>query len=184
MAMQVETRILRVEPLTEEAFAPFGELVRGRDEPPRFEADGNRMWDVGFEAAGATEILAVATDYAPFRFTKLERHFGVTQTFVPVSGPPSVIVVAPPTAPERTAIPDPREARAFLVDREPYVLRKGTWHYSRLPLAPPRCEWLVITDRETTADIVRHGASGSDDWELSQIVDYEEAFGVAFGVAL
>src|SRR2546427_5207951 len=85
-----------VEPLTEEEFAPFGELLSPKSRPADFQGVGTDGWVVGFETSGRTQIMVLRTDYQGLGFTMLERHLNVTQTFVPLDGPPSVVALAPP----------------------------------------------------------------------------------------
>lgn len=171
---------LRVEPLTEEAFAPFGQLVAAKARPPDFRTEsGTEGWEVDFHA-GRPLVMLLRTPYQPLRFAKLERHFGVTQTFLPLGGAPAVVAVAPPSS-DRTAIPAPADVRAFLLDgSQGYALARGTWHsLDRFPLRPPDTRWVILTDHETQQDLLA-AYSGRGGWELTQEVDFRARFGVDF----
>jgi ureidoglycolate lyase len=168
--MMERVQPIRVEPLTEEAFRPFGQVLAATARSPDYRGDGGAYgWRVGFQADGT---LRVSVSVAPFQglaFRKLERHFHVTQTFVPLEGSPAVVAVAGPTDPE--TIPRPEAVRAFLIDgSKGYLLAKGTWHsLDRFPLAPPATVFVVLNEEETARDPAR-----------SQIVDYAARMGTTF----
>ena len=95
-----------LEPLSAEAFAPFGQLICARDdEPPIFAAPHLRSWRQDFEVLGPTELMYIHYRHQPIEFSAFERHFQVTQTFVALGGAASVMVVAPPTG--RESVPEP-----------------------------------------------------------------------------
>ncbi|HEV8307682.1 MAG TPA: ureidoglycolate lyase [Methylomirabilota bacterium] len=175
---------VRVEPLTEEAFAPFGQVVSAKDRPPDFETEsGTQGWAVDF-SSGRPLVMLLRTPYQGLRFSKLERHFNLTQTFLPLGGSPAVVAVAPPSS-DRTAVPDPTDVRAFLLDgSKGYALARGTWHsLDRFPLYPPETRWVIITDHETQRDLLT-AYSGQGTCELTQEVDYHARFGVGFALTL
>ena len=91
---------LRIEPLTEAAFAPFGQTVSTKARAPDYRTEsGTEGWAVDFHA-GRPLVMVLRTPYrgpAP-RFSKLERHFELTQTFLPLGGSPAVVAVAPASA--------------------------------------------------------------------------------------
>ena len=106
-----------VEPFTAAAFAPFGALVAQPGRAADFAGNRSHSWGLPFEAAGATQLMFSRFYHQPMNFSVLERHFNVTQGFMPLHGTPLVMVVAPPT--DRTgpnAIPAPETLRAFYMD--------------------------------------------------------------------
>jgi ureidoglycolate hydrolase len=179
-----DVRQVRIEPLTDEAFAPFGQLVSAKDRPADFQTEsGTQGWAVEF-ASGRPLVMLLKTRYQGLRFAKLERHFNVTQTFLPLGGSPAVVAVAPRSA-DRAAIPAPEEVRAFLLDgSQGYALARGTWHsLDRFPLYPPDTRWVIITDHETQQDLLdAYGGRGG--WALSQEVDFAARFGTRFELVL
>lgn len=165
---------IRIEPLTEESFAPFGELLQPHVRPPDFRGVASVGWRAGFEIDGTVEVMLLHTEFAGLRFGKLERHFNVTQSFVPVAGVPAAVVVAEPTDPDDpAAIPDPTDLRAFLLDGTAgYVLRRGTWHsLDRYPLYPGAFDVVMLTAKETTHELQ---TAPREQWGLTQVVDYRE----------
>jgi ureidoglycolate hydrolase len=129
--------------------------------------------------------MLLRTPYLGLRFSKLERHFNLTQAFVPLGGSPAVLAVAPPGPADRGALPRPDQVRAFLLDGTTgYALARGTWHsLDRFPLYPPCTQWVIITDRETQDDLTA-AYSGRGGFELTQEVDCEQALGVTFRLTL
>src|SRR2546422_8885612 len=102
-----------IEPLTEEAFAPFGQIIAAKDRPPDFRTESDTQgWAIDFRS-GKPLIMLLKTPYRGLSFTKLERHFNLTQTFLPVGRSPAVVAGPPPWPPgARTPIPPPRPPRA------------------------------------------------------------------------
>ncbi len=170
---------VRVELLTEEAFRPFGEILGGADRPLDFEGAGIHGWTSEFASDAGPQIMVLPSPYQGLHIDLLERHFNVTQAAVPMGGPSSVVAVAPPTDPDDPeAIPDPGEVRAFLIDGTAgYIFHKGPWHTNRYPLHPPAATFVLVTDPETTAELVHVPQS---EWRRTQQVDYEARFGVIF----
>jgi ureidoglycolate lyase len=176
---------IKVEPLTEAAFAPFGEVISAKGRSPDFRGEsGTEGWAIDFRS-GTPLVMLLRTPYLGLRFSKLERHFNLTQAFLPLGGSPAVLAVAPPGPADRDAHPAPGDVRAFLLDGTVgYALGRGTWHsLDRFPLYPPATQWVIITDRETQDDLTAAYA-GRGGFELTQEVDYEKALGVTFALAL
>lgn len=175
---------VKVEPLTEKTFAPYGQVISARDRVPDYQAaSGTRGWAVDFQA-GKPLVMLLETPYQGLSFTKLERHFNLTQTFLPMGGAPAVLAVAPANA-SRDHVPSPADVRAFLLDgTKGYVLGRGTWHsLDRYALYPPTTQWVMITDHETQEDLTA-GYAGKKVAELTQEIDFAARLGVTFALAL
>lgn len=163
----MKIRRLPIEPMTAEAFAPFGEVIESRERP----AAGRRFFPIDFRIEGRTTVDVIWQPIEGRRFRLLERHFKVTQAFLPLEGAPAVVAVAPPTDPaDPDAVPRPEEVRAFLIDPgKGYCYRTGTWHsLDRYLLAPPGASFVIL----------------NVDPNPTQVVDYSERFGVEFEIAL
>lgn len=118
-----KTLQIKAEPLTPEAYRPFGQVVGADNIHMKIINDRFRMG-----------VIHMA--HQPFRITHLNRHIKSTQALIPLGGKASVIVVAPPTVnldnPE-----DLKEVRAFIMDGSCGVnIDLGTWHMAPLPLGP------------------------------------------------
>ena len=119
------TRTLRLEPLTPEAFAPFGDVV----EPP---ALGSRLSLIesigGIEHAGTARLsFNNAEPHAlPLIATEMERHNRSSQCFVPMDVSRWVLLVAP----DAGGVPDAGALRAFVATGDQAVnYHIGTWHH-------------------------------------------------------
>lgn len=153
-------RSLPLEPLSEEAFAPFGWML-GRGFPPGDEPLGfahplTDFWhehDFDTGPGGETEVLWVDYRKADFEVQALEAHWLTQQAVVPVRGGALIQVLAP-GLPDRQ-YPDLSKARAFLIEPgQGICMRPGAWHTS-LVLAPT-VTCLMLTRRSTTRDLVQH----------------------------
>jgi len=132
-----ETVDLRPEPLTAEAFAPFGQVIEIRaGATPRVINEGTAERFEGLadlQGEGVPFTLAVMRAQPrplPFTLRLLERHRQASQAFVPWSGGAYLVVVAPPgDKPSVEAI------RCFqATGRQGVNYRPGTWHHPLLAL--------------------------------------------------
>ena len=167
---------IRIEPLTAEAFAPFGKVIDVEGRPPDYvAASGTQGWHVGFES-GRPLVSLLRTPFQGLRFRTMERHFHVSQAFIPLGGEHAAVAVAPPS---EDAMPALDAIRAFLLDgSKGYVLHRGTWHsLDRFPLRPPDTRFVMITDHETQDDLMTAYGAGKPA-ALTQEIDLERALGV------
>ena len=144
---------LAIEPMTAESFAPFGWIAESSGMPD----DRRIMTPSRFECDGRTTIHTIWQPAAGRSFSRLERHFGVTQTFFQLSGSPSVVCVAPPTDPDDSrAVPRPADVRAFLIDPgRGFSFARGTWHsLDRYVLAPPGATFVILNSDPNPTQIV------------------------------
>jgi ureidoglycolate lyase len=123
------------QPLTREAFAPFGDIIDMPTSAGRFYHDDA----LGNLRSGASPSLSVAlrppTPDRPFRSDMLERHEFSSQTFIPADVGRWLIVVAPHAA---QGGPDARKALAFIADgRVGVTYRANTWHHGLTTLDRP-----------------------------------------------
>jgi ureidoglycolate lyase len=167
-AMNLKIHELKIEPMTAEAFKPFGELFDATERP----ADHRTIVpDKGFEIKGQTVVSVIWQPYQGLTFTQLERHFDITQSFVPMSGSLSAVAVAAPTDNSNPEdVPRPDQVRAFLIDGTVgFRYKIGTWHsLNRYILHPPGATFLMINVSPNP----------------SEVVDYDKKFGVMFKVVL
>ena len=127
----METKTLPMIRATAESVAPYGTLIDVPAEtsalPIAFYEGTVRVYKPArFVSDEDTEITLACVDRRDMQVHWLERHFKHTQAFVPLSGRPFVMVMAPPTAGD---LPDPAAAQALLFDGTAgFSLHIGTWH--------------------------------------------------------
>lgn len=146
---------IRAEPLTGEAFAPFGRLIgRPRTEPHQ-ESAAYAYWDkiIPLDLSGCpAELGFLEARHRPFAVSRLERHRKATQTFIPFSTAASVLVVAPGNPDDDHDRPRPEAMRAFLLDGTTgYHLFRGVWHLSPFPIGPV-ARFVMVVRRDTIVD--------------------------------
>ena len=140
------SRTLVAEPLTAAAFAPFGDVIEAAGESfpinggicDRFH-DRARMEFTGDGRAGIS--VGLSRPYAlPLSFTLVERHPLGSQAFVPMTGDPFLVVVAPDEGGR------PGTPLAFLTRPGQGVnYLRGVWHGVLTPLG--RAAPFLIVDR-------------------------------------
>ncbi|MFD1343738.1 ureidoglycolate lyase [Litorisediminicola beolgyonensis] len=130
------TRRITPEPLTAEAFAPFGEVLEATGAPDRIINQGlcGRYHDcatLDFTSGRAGISLFKADLRArPYRLEMVERHPEGSQAFLPMDPEPFLVIVAP----DEGGVPG--VPRAFLTAPGQGVnFARGTWHGVLTPLA-------------------------------------------------
>lgn len=122
------TRTIEVIPeeMTEESFEPFGYLWNEVNKPKTHRL----LEQVQFECDGRIIVSTIWQPNEGRTFCNMERHSGVTQGFVQLSGCKSAVCVAPPiNVKDSLDIPDAQSIRAFLINPEiGFAFRRGTWH--------------------------------------------------------
>ncbi|MBI2740235.1 MAG: ureidoglycolate lyase [Rhodospirillales bacterium] len=128
--MQIEPQ-----PLTQEAFAPFGDVIDVPTEP------GRRYYEeaLGNLRPNARPSLSLSlkgeTPNRPLTADLLERHEFSSQTFVPIDVARWLIVVAPQA---RTGGPDLSGVKAFIATgTQGVTYRPNTWHHGLTVLDRP-----------------------------------------------
>jgi ureidoglycolate lyase len=133
--------------LTREAFAPFGDVIQIQGSH-HYTINGGyaeRYHDLAavdvLEQGGRAliSIFRATPRPTPVRIESMERHPLSSQAFVPLSGIPFLVVVAP-----LGDAPSAESLRAFISDGAQGVnYRRGVWHHALLALESP-CDFLVI----------------------------------------
>ena len=127
-------RTLTAQPLTPEAFAPFGEVIFADPAKAMDINYGNtvrfdRLAEASVGSGQAILSLFRSTPLKPLHLKIMERHPLGSQAFVPLNGRPYLVVVAPPGA------LDPAKAQAFLAKGDQGVnYAPGVWHHFLLAL--------------------------------------------------
>ena len=118
----VGTYTVVAEPLTADAFAPFGQVIGQSD--CVVELRGGEVFNL--------DVLSY--DRKPIRVDHLNRHHKATQALVALNGKPTVIVVAPSDV-DFSSEDHLGALRAFVCDGSAGInLALGTWHEGPFPL--------------------------------------------------
>jgi len=146
----MKTYRLNLKPLTQEAFAAFGDVIQKQGHYPEEINYGlTRKYarlarvDVGDEEGTATvHIYRSRPVSLPFRVEVMEYHPLGSQAFIPLQERPFIVVVAPPSPTLHF-----KSIQGFLSNGEQGVnLNRGVWHHYQLSLGET-CDYLVI-DRD------------------------------------
>ncbi|NMF99590.1 ureidoglycolate lyase [Aromatoleum toluolicum] len=142
-----EPRHVVAEALTPEAFAPFGDVIAARDDVRRFAINGGNTMryhdlakiDPGPDGHAIVSIFRGEPRTLPFPVEMMERHPLGSQAFVPMSGRPYLVVVAPAGDP-----PAAEDLRVFLARGDQGInYARGVWHHPLLALDAV-CDFVVI----------------------------------------
>jgi ureidoglycolate lyase len=144
---------LIAEPLTAEAFAPYGDVLEAPTDPGRRYVDGG----LSNQRTGAATSLSISTiaptDARDLRTDMLERHAFSSQTFLPLSVSRYLVIVAPDAA---GGGPDGSRARAFVARAgQGITYHAGTWHHGMTVLDRP-AQFAVLMWRD--------GSSGDEEF--------------------
>ena len=137
---------LHPQPLTADAFAPFGHIIEADPKTARPINAGTTTRfhalataDPGPDGRAIISLFHGLPRPRPIAMALLERHPLGSQAFVPMQPHPWLVVVA-----ER---PEPDALRAFLVRGDQGVqYARGVWHHPLLVLAP--AQDFVVVDRD------------------------------------
>jgi ureidoglycolate lyase len=141
--------VVKLEPVTAEAFAPFGELLPQPEVgQPRFELIEELQ---NLRATGKPRLSLAAIAPAkplPFVAVEMERHVYSSQAFVPYDCKSYLVLVAPHGAGD---LPDLSAVRAFRVPGDVGVnYRADTWHHPVTAFDGP-ARFVVLTFVDGTA---------------------------------
>ena len=123
------------QPLTREAFAPFGDVIDVPDEPGRTYYE-DALGNLRSNAHPSLSLsLKGETPDRPLRADMLERHEFSSQTFVPIDVARWLIVVAPHAT---AGGPDLAGGKAFIATgRQGVTYKPNTWHHGLTVLDRP-----------------------------------------------
>lgn len=153
-------RQIIAQPLTQDSFAPFGDVLDASGDFRLINAglckrhhDRARL-DFGDARAGIS-IFQAEPRALPYNFDLIERHPEGSQAFIPMSADPFLVIVA--TSPDATP-------QAFLTNGAQGInLHRGTWHGVLTPLSAPGL-FAVIDRIGTTPNLEEHRYS--DPWTV------------------
>jgi ureidoglycolate lyase len=132
------SREIKIEPLTPEAFAPFGDVLDVTGAPDKIINQGmcgryHDRADMDFSdgRAGISLFNAIPRDL-PYQLDLVERHPEGSQAFVPMSQNPFLVIVAPDDGGK------PGTPLAFRSEAGQAInFHRGTWHGVLTPLHAP-----------------------------------------------
>jgi ureidoglycolate lyase len=146
-------RELTPEPLTAEAFAPFGSVIQASDDAVKLDINQghairyDRLAEIDVADGEGTGVISLfrARPLGELVLKQFERHPLGSQSFVPLSGRAYLVAVAP------TGPFDAAKIRLFRAEGHQGVhYRKGVWHHFLLVL-DAESDFLVI-DRAGPGD--------------------------------
>ncbi len=131
--------LISPQPLTAEAFAPFGDLLDASGAPDRLINQGlcgrhhdRARLDFGPEGRAGISIFKAEPRRLPYLLEMVERHPEGSQAFLPMTEHPFLVIVAP------DAGGTPGAPLAFLTAPGQGInLHRGTWHGVLTPLQAP-----------------------------------------------
>ena len=137
--MTQPSRVLQIQPLTAEAFKPFGDVIEANEAARHFSINQgyaeryDKLALVDANDSGGQAAISVFRAKArtwPIELSVLEKHPLGSQAFMPVSGHAYMVVVAP-----GVEQPDVDKVQCFLASATQGVnYAKGTWHHPLLAL--------------------------------------------------
>ncbi|MEJ2121987.1 MAG: ureidoglycolate lyase [Alphaproteobacteria bacterium] len=159
MSRTMAARTIRPQPLTTEAFAPFGEVIAAGEGECLMINEGtterfNDLAEIDVGTQGGRPILNIfrAQPRAlPLPIHMVERHPLGSQTFVPLGPAPFLVLVAPPGD-----TVTPADLRAFRTTPGQGVnYRRGTWHHP-----------LIALDKVSEFLVIDRGGPGENCYEI------------------
>jgi len=139
---------IRIEPLTHEAFKPFGDVIDCDGAARHYtinEGYAERYHDIAkIDVAGESgrpllSIFRAKPRALPLRIAMMERHPLSSQAFIPLALRPFLVLVARPGD-----APAPGDLRCFRTQGSQGVnYARGTWHHPLIALEPEQ-DFLVL----------------------------------------
>jgi ureidoglycolate lyase len=148
-------RQLSLEPLTQDRFAPFGDVIEVGDNPGFQINDGmaTRYHDLARidvskeQGRPIVSIVTARPNTFPFVVKCLQRYPLSSQAFVPLTGRPFIVVVA-----EAGATAEPKQLSAFVTNGNQGVnYGPGVWHHT-----------LIVPDSDTAFLAIDRGGPGKN----------------------
>ncbi len=147
------TNKIKIEPLTQEAFAPFGDIIEAGEKPTMMINQGKcgRHHDLAkldFAGGGraAISVFECQSYSLPLTLELVERHPLGSQAFVPLNEEPFLVIVAEDDDGK------PINPKAFVTKSGQGVnYHRGTWHGVLTPLAG-ETQYFAVVDRVGEGD--------------------------------
>ena len=127
---EMKTVIVKAQPLTPEAFAPYGRVVQEERQPLLMQ-----------EGCFTARLMTVKR--VPQTVDHINMHTDHSQMFIPLNGEPLVVIVAPPEVPAHPF--DASKVAAFIADgKQTFIFHPGTWHIEPRALAADECQVINV----------------------------------------
>ncbi len=127
--------IIKPKTLTQEEFAPFGQVLMGSGRVPERIPFAAKVENLRFNAKPNITYMRVAIVRGPVKIETLERHPHSHQMFVPLNGTRHLVAVCPSNINS-----DPDLTRLIVFSAEPWQAinyKAGVWHAPRSPIGGP-----------------------------------------------
>lgn len=140
------TQTIKIEPLTRDAFSPFGDVIEADGDPSLLINGGRcgryddlaRPEQTGEGGAVALSVAHSEPSTLPLTLSLMERHPIGSQAFIPMEGTRLVVIVAPDDNGK------PGTPRAFLsTGRQGIQYKPNCWHGVLSPLSGPS-DFLIV----------------------------------------
>ena len=162
-------RVLKVQKLTAENFAPYGQVVEYKTLQPAAVEKEYTFWNnlAQLSIEGKVDFCILEVVKRERTFSKIERHIRTEEAFFALDGD-NIILTAQPTPGEK--FPDPETVAAFYLEQgKGVIFKQGAWHWLPFPLK----------EKNTLLILCRQGTSDGD----LEIVDMQDQ-GVTFEIDL
>jgi ureidoglycolate lyase len=148
---------IRVEPLTAEAFAPFGAIVEAPASAPQASGPGWQWWGETALMEGDSRPYGIGylrIEPAAPRFDWAERHMRSPEMIVPLAGA-CLVYVGPAEYPQRPdQLPELDHFRVFEVRAgQAVILNPGVWHGAPLAVGSPLSAIVLLKQGTGTTDV-------------------------------
>jgi ureidoglycolate hydrolase len=159
--MSIKTIEVPLVPMTAASFAPCGEVFGHKD-----GGDSRIETPTGFEHEGKVTLGTIWNAPGGLEFSQLERHYNITQSFVQLSGAPSVVCAAPATdIRDPGAFPRAEDVVGYLIaPGQGWMFSPGTWHaLNRCVLEPPGASFLIVNALPNPTHVIDFATGQSEE---------------------
>ncbi|MBN2759231.1 MAG: ureidoglycolate lyase [Rhodobacteraceae bacterium] len=159
------TKVVLTQPLTAQAFAPFGDVLDATGAPDKLINQGlcgrfhdRAKLDFGPDGRAGISIFNAEARALPYTLDMVERHPDGSQAFIPMHQHPFLVIVAP----DENGTPG--TPLAFITNGAQAInLHRNTWHGVLTPLSAPGL-FAVIDRIGPTPNLEEHGFASP--WEV------------------
>ena len=169
-----------LQPMTAEAFAPYGRLIESRPVEGHGAEGKFRMTGLPFTVDGTPDLRIAHYPAQDMYWSKFERHLTMTETRIALGRAVVLIVAGDTPLDERCTLPDVRSVKALLMRGDQgIVFRRGAWHgLDCYPVNTRHADFAFLTEREAEDELVDLG--NVDTLRRSHIVDFAETRNIVF----